>query len=304
MDSLDFNWVRTNLNSLYRPTFIESDQNGCVYVFDYAEFAVAKYCDEETTKFTIPKGKGPGELVNPVDMVLQDSLIIFTDPPNGKVLFYDVQGNYKKEWKFEQFSPGRLTIRPDGKFCILTQLPQPETTIYLVDSHGSVSKKFGFLPNPSVLHPAYNESNLVVLPAGKENVALYVSVRLGVLMAYKNGSLLMSKMTIDGQQNPQIIQKKAGNGRGFTRLDPEALYTAYKAAVNNQFVMLEYYNPVSKISFLDFYETDSLNYVISLPTPATFADITLTSQEIIGLAPDAIYRTTLPKRSLSEHRKW
>ncbi|TKG94558.1 6-bladed beta-propeller [Puteibacter caeruleilacunae] len=83
------------------------------------------------------KGKGPSEYVNIEDFLVDsaEKSIIILDPRNGKVIKYDIEGNYLSSYSMEYNHAAHIGALDDGGYCVYqsARFSKSNSNIFLTD---------------------------------------------------------------------------------------------------------------------------------------------------------------------------
>jgi hypothetical protein len=278
-----------NISDIYRPTFLEFDENGNLYILDYSSMLINRiHLDSGITDtFGEGKGRGPGEFINPTDMYVKDSKIYVADPVQGKIVAYESQGQNFREYRLQASHPQRIAYVHDEKLVYLPQIfPSPSDIFKIFNfADTSYSGEFG-----QVIHGIHDEAPLslshdgFLIESGAREF-IYMPMYMGYLAKYRNEEIANVRSTIDGLQSPEIIET-AGN----YRLDPESIYTAFNGSLSTDYLFVIAYHPSIKQLFLDIYNRKDLSYLRSVQSPVVFRFLASTREYLLATVDTTLYK--------------
>ena len=125
-----------------KPTDVAIAPNGNIYVTDgYGNRRVV--CLDAQGQYLFEWGKegiGPGEFMDPHDIVIVDSKIYVADRENKRVQLFDMQGHYLDQWP----QPGKVFgISYDNGNMYMTIQNEDSDFIQVTDMNGTVLDPFG-----------------------------------------------------------------------------------------------------------------------------------------------------------------
>jgi hypothetical protein len=199
-------------NILYRPTTVRSDSRGNVFVLDAGNHRIMEFAqDGRFLKQIGHIGQGPGDLLRPVDFVIDkgDYLYVLEDG-NKRISIFDSDGCFRKAFPIRYgYTPFSICVKGDGK--IMVNIPFVGGPLfYLFDQDGhtidSLSHTETFENPPfkganSVATEVMNEVRARFNSRG-EFFVVYVSRPL-FRRFNANGDLIVEK-TIDGPEIDSI----------------------------------------------------------------------------------------------------
>jgi hypothetical protein len=74
-------------------------ENHIFYIYDFYNKSILSFSDSSKFLFSLNSGRGPGEVLNPTDIVVNDSSLFVID--QSKIMRFDLQGNFMDDIKFK-----------------------------------------------------------------------------------------------------------------------------------------------------------------------------------------------------------
>jgi hypothetical protein len=277
---------------IYRPTFCDIDKYGNIYIFDYSNFDIFKYhtVNNSWERFDIRKGKGPGELINPTDFVIDNEEVYIADPSNGRIEMYSIGGKYLKYIANKAIRPYRIVQINDELLVESTINPAQEGIFYIIEKNQpyNILSNFGFYiyNNSKLNEPSAHDNMLMGLSEGK---FCYMSTYLGFIGIYKNDSLLIAKETIDGINMVDIIIQKRGEQLIKTIDRRNSNMTSIESACNDEYIINLSLDKKAKYINIDIYNKNNLDYLISIKNTQKINCIELNNNILVGISDNCLY---------------
>jgi len=101
---------RKEKHMFYLLTDMDADSSGNIYVLDSEDVNIKAYDQKgRFLKVFSRKGEGPGELLNPVDIYIDDKDLIYVcDSGNNRISIFNVQGDFVSSINFKEYSAGKI----------------------------------------------------------------------------------------------------------------------------------------------------------------------------------------------------
>jgi len=255
--------------NLFLPLMVKVDKFGSAYVVDYGDIKVKKFASDGRfiMEFGKGKGQGPGELLNPTDIAIDDSLSLWVcDAYNSNITIFDRGGGVKKILKLN-VPALRISLLKDGKFIVLKF-----TDFEIYDINGRSLLKF----TDELIQRRFNNPlfwNAFIENDGK--FLYFILDQLGYIICVdlKDGKVKYRVKTIDDLAPPKLIFIDV-NGAKVTKLKREG---------NLQFLILNInlvdsliFNHVyasgkkDELTIVDAYSKSDGSYLYSFKIPEKF----------------------------------
>lgn len=107
----------------YRARDIEADSEGNIYVLDIGDKQIKVYNKKgHFLRVISRKGQGPGELLSPIDICLDErDLIYISDSENNRISVFNKQGDFVNSKNFKEVSVGKIIgVNPHGEITLIT----------------------------------------------------------------------------------------------------------------------------------------------------------------------------------------
>jgi len=144
---------RNEKHMFYLLTDMDADSHGDIYVLDSENVNIKVYDKKgRFLKVISRKGEGPGELLNPVDIYIDDKDLIYVcDSGNNRISIFSRQGDLVNSINFKEYSAGKIIgINPRGGIILRVDKVSLEssmnfiTRIYFINMY---SDRFDFMKN-------------------------------------------------------------------------------------------------------------------------------------------------------------
>ncbi len=184
---------------------IAFDKVGNIYVLDSRECNIKKFDpDGNLTKIFSHKGNGPGELYSPGSIFITDrNEILIREKSRGIIHSFDLEGNYKMQYKMENFLLRDLVSTSDSAYiCSGKYFGQTEdlkNALYTLDSNLKVTKSFYPVSDVSTPIALVKFEDRVILSQTTEN-------RIDILKNENTELSIKRHLYIEG------VIKKIGHG--------------------------------------------------------------------------------------------
>ncbi len=126
---------RNEKNMFYLLTDMDADSSGNIYVLDSEDVNIKVYDPKgRFLKIISRKGKGPGELSNPVDIYVDDKDILYVcDSGNNRISIFNGQGDFISSINFKEYSPGKIIgINPEGGIILRVDKTSLESSMSFI----------------------------------------------------------------------------------------------------------------------------------------------------------------------------
>jgi hypothetical protein len=257
-----------NDNMLLDPRRVKVSSTGDVFVLDWGDRQVKKFSSDGTPLLKYGKGvgKGPGELTNPTDFVVDDQERVWVcDPVIGLVTIYDKRGNVSGTVR-TKVPPYRIALVSQERFVIVSA-PIGETLFSVYQLSGAFQKSFG------VLIPDQTRNGLLLdgyLCEDGEGGLIYALSRASLLVRYSpEGINRYAVETVDPFPLPQLERFTVGDSR-VTRVDPKAPYSTLSVAIQDGriYLLSRGSSPEKRqSSIIDVYTMETGDYLYSFTVP-------------------------------------
>jgi len=240
-------------HNLFIPGVVECDKFGDIYVLDYGDVSVKKFSasGKFIIKFGIGRGQGPGELLNPTDIKIDDRLNLWIcDAGNVKVSVFDNRGKLYKEFKLSAV-PLRVSPLQDGGFIVQEMM---EFKRYDANGRGVFGFKDDFIFK-RFDNPLYWSSFLI-----SDSAFLYcVLYDLGYLICINlgDGSVKYRVKVMDAPPPPEIVVREFRGAKvaklvrksnsltvGFNVLDDMIFLHTVEVDKKDDFTVIDVYSSV------------------------------------------------------------
>ncbi len=284
---------KIKLEHIYRP-YISELHDKYFFLIDYSSMIIHKIALNGNKKLSFGKGKGrgPGELINPMDIEINDEKILIADAKKSTIEVYTMDGKYIKTIKLENCIPYRFIIDKSKNEYIVNKDNSIIFNFYRYDLNGNLIKKFGApLVNKKLKSRLYHESQICKI---SDSTFVQIPMRLGIIGFYKNDTLQYIKETVDGIQDPNYIVMK----NGYENINRNNyLYTCQLVSSNKSMIVMERLKSKDgkKERCFDIYDKNSLDYLFSFKLPVKNISISLTDQFIVTHNYNNIVIMELPK---------
>lgn len=206
------------------------------------------------------KGRGPGELIQPIDLTCDTENIYILDSGKNTIEIYTIDGSFIRSVKINEGNPYRIIIN-DSKNEIICRTEGDLVKYFRVyNFNGDLIGKFGVpLINNKLTSILYHESSICKI---NDNCFLNIPQRLGVIGVYKDKKLVRIRETIDGIKNPDIKTRGSKEIVNFDNL----LKTGIKpVCYKNKLLLIRinYSNNNEKKYLIDVYNKYTLEYLFS-----------------------------------------
>ena len=257
-------------NNIYKPWLIDAHKN-YLYIVDYSNFKIHKICLKNLKQeliFGKGKGRGSGGLLNVNDIAFGKDKLFLADGKKRTIEIYSTNGKFIKSIKIKAH-PHRILINTNTKRIISQNTDDRVRYFHLYDYNGNLLKKFGGpLVNKELNSPHYHEFSFLQL---SDSTFLQLTRVLGVMGFYRNKKLRFIKETIDGIQDPNILE-------GRPTLFPASTAELY----HDNFILLatKYKDGITE-HYCDIYDKESLSYLYSFEISDPCGDITVHNNKLI-----------------------
>ncbi len=261
--------IGQNNKMLLNPRQVKVFSTGEVVVLDWGDRQIKKFSSDgkQLLKYGKGIGKGPGELTNPTDFVIDDQERVWVcDPVTGLLTIYDKRGNVSGTVRTKA-PPYRIALMSQEYFVIVSA-PIGETLFTVYQLSGKFLKSFG------VLVPDQTRNGLLLdghLREDGEGGFIYALYRAGVLVRYSSeGVCHYAVETVDPLPLPQLERFTVGESQ-VTRIDPKAPYAILSVAIQNGRIYLLSRSSGSpknrQSSIIDVYTIATGDYLYSFTVP-------------------------------------
>ncbi|MFC1561624.1 NHL repeat-containing protein [candidate division KSB1 bacterium] len=134
---------------LFRPTSLDVDSEGNIYIVETGENAVKKFDRSGTFVQTFgTEGQGPGELNWPLDIFIDsDDRIYVQNAGNRRIEIFEQDGRYVDSWRI-QIMNEKIAMMSGGSFAVLPRQrflspDQDQGLISIKDTTGAILRSFG-----------------------------------------------------------------------------------------------------------------------------------------------------------------
>jgi hypothetical protein len=106
----------------YRASDIEADIEGNIYVLDSGDKQIKVYNKNgQFLKVISRKGQGPGELLSPIDIYIDErDLIYISDSENNRISIFNKQGDFVNSKNFKEVSVGKIIgVNSQGEIILI-----------------------------------------------------------------------------------------------------------------------------------------------------------------------------------------
>jgi len=114
------------------PHFLDIDSNGNIYIVDSGSSSIKKFDKNGTfIKSFGSKGHGPGEMIYPFMVVIQENIVFVADPGGRRIVKFDTDGNFINNIIIESRFPGYMQAVGSDKFiCFRNKLVRSDENPY------------------------------------------------------------------------------------------------------------------------------------------------------------------------------
>lgn len=205
------------------------------------------------------EGRGPGEILAINDYDVNNSFLMIFDQEQQKIVFFDKQGNFVKEFVVEDVVIDRIKFLDNDKLLTYS-MRMNEYQFHIIDFQGTVHNSFNRL-DPELNFLMYSGDIFV------ENEHFYFAgYSEPILKKYslENEEQIYSVSVIDAyESSANYIQSESG-GFNMTGYAPGALYASLGVAVdNNKIYTTPHHNDTPGYNYIDIYDTENGQYLSS-----------------------------------------
>ncbi len=251
-----------------------------VYVLDF-DAAVVRLIQFNPPRiirtFGLGKGQGPGELANPTDFKVDDSLHIWIcDLANSRITIFAPDGSLKHTLPV-QHPPLRIALQPEH--FVVHSIPSINGQLYQYTRNGQFVQSFGKFSNDLSNAMAY----MGWISSSKDGYVFFAGYWTGILAKFTpNGTRIFYRMNIDQTPPPRVKTDERG-GRFVDRRAPVATYT-----FNVWGNYLYLHTIKDKTNILDVYDTQSGDYLFSYRLPDHLTLPFMTDTLLYGIYQDTL----------------
>jgi len=126
---------RNEKHMFYLLTDMDADSSGNIYVLDSENVNIKVYDPKgRFLKVFSRKGKGPGQLSNPIDIYIDDKDLIYVcDSGNNRISIFDGQGDFVSSINFKEYSAGKIIgINPRGGIILRVDKTSIESSMSFI----------------------------------------------------------------------------------------------------------------------------------------------------------------------------
>ncbi|MBA7693533.1 hypothetical protein ES703_102119 [subsurface metagenome] len=134
-------------------TDMDADSSGNIYVLDSEDVNIKVY-DQKGRFLTVisRKGQGPGQLLNPIDIYIDDKDLIYVcDSDNNRISIFNRQGDFVSSINFKEYSAGNIIgINPRGGIILRVDKTSIESSMSFITRSSFInmySDRFDFKKN-------------------------------------------------------------------------------------------------------------------------------------------------------------
>ena len=247
---------------IFIPELISVSEDGKIVIFDYGKMkfnlleAEGDFNTFTHTLLPIRSGRGPGEFLNPVEVLFStNNELSIVDPANAKLMYFSLDGDLVNEISLE-VRPHRMAATNDR--IVFAYIMGEKLFSTLDTKTENVSASFGKIPTSSPMLKqgdlSANNNNVVFMPYGSSWFALFTD----------RGELLYQSNTIEYIEQPKVVQREL-ELNPLSRPEGFWFINSSVQLLDDMILILHSGSNVGNISnMIDFYNHANGEYLASL----------------------------------------
>ncbi|MTI88326.1 MAG: hypothetical protein FH748_10190 [Balneolaceae bacterium] len=291
-------------HEIFLPMLLDINRKGEIIFFDFAEYNIVSV-NMDDFKFKLfgkGKGRGPGEFSMVMDLRISDSDdILFADPRKRKLIEWNLESGFKKEYKLENkhVIPSRIVVCENSGAVYVLSSRYGKSGIFHKYSR-NIKHMVSFQEKAKRFEkqlPFYTDGEI---SCDKDGNLFYAAKYANIIRKYDGkGTLIFETPVYDFEPNEEVIQR---NGNFFDLADGVRRASGDTRIVDDNLIVGHSGREDAKLELLDVYSTKDATYRYSIKMPHTFQEFVMYKDYIVVLREDGQgeIRLTIYKHDITE----